>query len=122
MTEINSTQNNDDRWWIAALITVLLLWFLNAFWNPTRAQKLDTIRIDVNNIEKIIEKSTPKSVRYYAVYKDANVSDIVPIGKTVIEYIQLYKQNGIKPSIGLKLKDGRIVSIIKIPKKYAKAR
>lgn len=118
--EINS--NNNDRWWIAALITVLLLWFLNAFWNPTRAQKLDTLQINPSCIEKVIQKQTPKTVRYYAVYNDSDISELIPISKTVLEYMQTCKENGLRPNLGIKFKDGQIVSIIKYKKTYVKTR
>jgi len=113
MTEINSTQNNNDRWWIAAFVTVLLLWLLNAFWNPTRAQKLDTLTISASNIERIIEKKTPKTIRYYALYRDSQIEEIIPIGKSDIQYLEDCKTYDIKPALGIKLKDGKIVSIIR---------
>lgn len=107
---------NSDKWWVAAIITVILLFMLNAF--TARAQKLDTLRANPQCITKVIEKQTPKSVRYYAVYNEGNIQDIIPIGKSVLEYMQICKENGIKPSLGLKLKDGRITSIIKLQRRY----
>ena len=114
--EINS--NNSDKWWIAAIIVTALLFLFSAFWAPARAQKLDTIPIDPTCIGKVIQKQTPKSVRYYAVYNDGEISDIISISKTVVEYWQTCKQNGISPALGIKFKDGQIQSIIKYRKRY----
>lgn len=113
-----SYQNdNNDKWWVAAIIVVIALFMLNAF--SARAQKLDTLRINPSCITKVIEKKTPKSTRYYAVYNDGEkIQDIIPIGKTVLEYVQVCRENQIKPSLGIKLKDGRITSIVKLQRRY----
>jgi len=114
----NEINSNNDKWWVAAIIVTVLMFFLSAFWAPTRAQKLDTIPIDPTCIGKVIQKQTPKSVRYYAVYNDGEVSDIISISKTVLEYFEACKQNGIKPALGIRLKDGQIQSIIKYRRRY----
>lgn len=116
--EINSNPN--DKWWVAAIIVLALLWFVNAFWSPARAQKLDTIQINHTNIQKIVQKSTAKSIRYYAVYEDGTFSDIIPIGKTVIEYLETCKEYNLRPQLGIKLKDGQIVSIVRYKRTFKK--
>ena len=69
----------------------------------------------ISFIQKYITKSTEKSVRIYAVYNDrqSGIADIIPVSKSVYEYIVLCQDNGIKPSLGLRVRNNQIVSIIR---------
>ena len=113
-------ENNNDKWWLAALFVLLLLYVANAFFNPLRAQEAvkDTIPCSIDGIKKYIEKQTPKSVKYYAVYNDGNVQEIIYVSKTTKEYIDMCRENGIRPSLGIQLKNGQIMSIIRYKKRY----
>ena len=89
---------------------------------PTSQQteaKMDTVVLDYGAIKNIFGKtsSSGKSVRYYVVYTYKGEQDITTTGKSVLEYIEICKEAGINPRLALKVKDGRVVSIIKAPSK-----
>jgi hypothetical protein len=42
-----------------------------------------------------------------------NIQDIIPVSKTVYEYIRTAVEYGIQPELGIRLRDGNITSIIK---------
>lgn len=88
----------------------------------TVATQIDTVLCNPANIVKIVEvpNKSGTSTRTYAVYEDKgnNISEIIPVSKTVLEYINLCIENNIKPNLGIKLKNGQIVSIIKYKTKY----
>lgn len=80
---------------------------------------VDTVPCYYDNIKNIVEipSKTGKSVKLYAVYKTPSFEDIIPITKTVCDYIALCKDTGITPALGIKLKDGNPVSIVKYKKR-----
>lgn len=80
--------------------------------------KIDTIPCNAANITKYV--MTDDGKRVYAVYNDKQhgISEIIPVSKTVYEYIVLCEQNGIKPSLAIRLKNNQIFSIIKFKRKY----
>ena len=82
---------------------------------------VDTIACHSECINKFTTTTTAKgTVKVYAVYncKHNGISDLIPVSQTVWEYITLCKQNGIKPSLGIRLRNGQISSIIKYKPKY----
>ena len=115
-------KNNEDKWWLAALLVLLLLYVANAFFNPLRAQKVvdvkDTIPCNTHGIKKVLEKQTPKSIKYYAVYNDGEIQEIIYMSKTTKEYIDMCRENGIRPSLGIQLKNGQILSIVRYKRRY----
>lgn len=90
----------------------------------TQQQKVihqyDTIVCKTNCISKFITSTNGKTERVYAVYTDdeLEISDIIPVSKSVFEYITLCNQNNVKPSLGIKLKDGKIMSLIRTKRTY----
>lgn len=121
---MTTTENNNaDKWWLAALLVLLLLFVANAFFNPLRAQEAvkDTIPCSIECIKKYIEKQTPKSVKYYAVYNSDEIQEIIYVSKTTKEYIDMCRENGIKPSLGIQLKNGQIMSIVRYKRHYGKS-
>lgn len=116
MTIFEQNENNDDKWWIAALVVLMLLW-LAAWFNPLRAQK-DTIPCKVECIKSYLSRQTPKTTHYYVVYKDSTLEEIIPISKSVKDYVEMCKQNGIRPSLGIYLKNGQIMSVVRYKKRY----
>lgn len=80
--------------------------------------KIDTIPCNAANITKYV--MTDDGKRVYAVYNDKQhgISEIIPVSKSVYEYIVLCEQNGIKPSLAIRLKNNQIFSIIKFKRKY----
>ena len=81
----------------------------------------DTVVIKYHNIERIISQTSEKGkTRYYAVYNDKqeNISELIPVPKNVLSYINACKQNNIKPALAVRLKNGIIVGLIRYKTKY----
>lgn len=106
----------DPGFWIGLLIVFGLCFCID----KCKAQQIDTIQCHVEYIQKFVQKKTPKSVRIYAVYidKQQEIADVIPVSKTVYDYISTCKEYGIKPSLGIRIKDGNITSIVKRKRKY----
>ena len=106
---MTNNERLDPGFWIGLFLVVLLIFCTH------RAQKIDTIPCHVACIVKIVQKPTPKSVKYLAVYKCAHmgIQDIIPVSKTVYEYMRTAVEYGIQPELGIRLRDGNITSIIK---------
>lgn len=74
-----------------------------------------------NCIESLISQKSPSGKpRTYAVYnsKKQDISDIIPVSESVYAYLQLCKKHNLSPSLGIKLRNGQIQSIIKVKPKY----
>ena len=112
--------DKNAKWWWAAILTIILLFFANAIWNRASAEevKKDTIPCKSECIIKYIEQQTPKTVRYYVVYKDESIQEIIPVSKSVKDYIEMCHSNGIEPNLGIYLRNGQISSIIRYKRKY----
>lgn len=110
----------EPGFWVGVCIICLLLFLSKCHIHAQKNAVIDTIPCTIECIQKYITKSTEKSVRIYAVYNDkqCGIADIIPVSKSVYEYIVLCQDNGIKPSLGIRLKNGQITSIIKYKPKY----
>ena len=75
-------------------------------------------------IKQIVQKPSAngKSVKYLAVYVDNNInfSEIIPISKSVVDYIETCKQFSIKPTLGIRLRNGVVSSIVRYKIKFVK--
>lgn len=113
-------RNNEPGFWVGVVLICVLLFLSKCHAHAQKNATIDTIPCKVECIQKYITKSTEKSVRIYAVYNDkqSGIADIIPVSKSVYEYIVLCQDNGIKPSLGLKLRNKQIVSIIRFLKLY----
>lgn len=83
--------------------------------------KYDTVRCEARNITNFVEKSTKSgNSRIYAVYRDEknNILDFIPVSLQVYEYIQLCKKYGLEPELGIKLRNKKIYSIVRIRREY----
>lgn len=105
------------------VILGLVLGFTRACAQKTQVvHQYDTIMCNSQHISKYIEQPTAngKSTRVYAVYNDdeMGISDIIPVSKTVLQYIQMCQANNIRPSLGIKLRDGQIQSLIRVKRKW----
>lgn len=84
-------------------------------------EQYDTAIVKYQDIERIVSQTTDEgAVRYYAVYNDKqeNISELIPVSKTVLSYINACKQNQIEPSLAIHLKNGIIVGLIRYKTKY----
>jgi len=104
---------------IVALVLMLLLGTIRCSAQEKQPAVYDTIRCNIECIQKYVTKSTPKTVRMYAVYvdKENNIMDLISVSKTVYDYILMCREYGIEPQLGIKLKNGEVYSIVKLKRK-----
>ncbi len=114
----------DNQWtgWVIALVIIALMLFVTAKCHAGNPVKVDTMVCKVECIQKIVEKPTSsgKSTKFYAVYSDqkAGFSEIIPISKSVVDYINMCKQFSVKPTLGIRLRNGVISSIVRYKIKF----
>lgn len=76
----------------------------------------------VECIKQIVQQpsSNGKTVKYMAVYidKTAGFSEIIPISKSVVDYINMCKQFSVEPTLGIRLRNGVITSIVRYKIKF----
>ena len=102
-------------------ILILVALSLIAIRSCAQTAQYDTVAIKYNSIERIISQTSEKgATRYYAVYNDKqeNISELIPVPKNVLSYINACKQNNIKPALAVRLKNGIIVGLIRYKTKY----
>lgn len=122
-TNICEKPDNHNSGWIIAIIIIMMLLISTAKCHAADPVKIDTMLCKTECIQKIIQQTSPKgTIRYYAVYNDPSIkfSEIIPISKSVMEYIQLCKQYSIKPTLGIKLRNGVVSGIIRYKIKFVK--
>ena len=111
-----TVENQDGpRIVLGGIVALIILLFAVSKCNAQTAQKpqLDTMACNVTCIDKYVEEKTSTGkVRYYAVYNDdkKDISELIPVTQNVMSYIRLCGENNIKPSLGIKLKNGQIQS------------
>ena len=122
-TNICEKPDNHGAGWVIAIIVIMMLLISTAKCHAADPVKIDTMLCKTECIQKIIQQTSPKgTIRYYAVYNDPSIkfSEIIPISKSVMEYIQLCKQYSIKPTLGIKLRNGVVSGIIRYKIKFVK--
>ena len=122
-TNLCEKTDNHNSGWIIAIIIIMMLLISTAKCHAADPVKIDTMLCKTECIQKIIQQTSPKgTIRYYAVYNDPSIrfSEIIPISKSVMEYIQLCKQYSIKPTLGIKLRNGVVSGIIRYKIKFVK--
>ena len=122
-TNLCEKPDNHNSGWIIAIIIIMMLLISTAKCHAADQVKIDTMLCKTECIQKIIQQTSPKgTIRYYAVYNDPSIkfSEIIPISKSVMEYMQLCKQYSIKPTLGIKLRNGVVSGIIRYKIKFVK--
>lgn len=122
-TNICEKPDNHNSGWIIAIIIIMMLLISTAKCHAADPVKIDTMLCKTECIQKIIQQTSTKgTIRYYAVYNDPSIkfSEIIPISKSVMEYMQLCKQYSIKPTLGIKLRNGVVSGIIRYKIKFVK--
>ena len=122
-TNLCEKPDNHNSGWIIAIIIIMMLLISTAKCHAADPVKIDTMSCKTECIQKIIQQTSPKgTIRYYAVYNDPSIkfSEIIPISKSVMEYMQLCKQYSIKPTLGIKLRNGVVSGIIRYKIKFVK--
>lgn len=107
---------------IVAIVVVIILLLLTSKCHAQQKAAIDTMVCKVECIKKLVQKPSAngKTVKYLAVYvdKSAGFSEIIPISKSVVDYIGTCKQFSIEPILGIRLRNGVITSIVRYKIKF----
>ena len=121
---VNKQDNYENLKFMLGFLIVLLILFFSAVrccaQTKTKAQ-IDTMVCHSECIDKYVEATSSNGkVHYYAVYNDTknDISELIPVTQSVMSYITLCNENSIKPSLGIKLRNGQIQSLIKYKPRY----
>lgn len=130
MTTLAYNNNENDPTWLKIVIVftiiIILLGFATVNCSAQAAvvrQKAvyDTVYCNTENIKKFVEIPNERTgkTKIYAVYKDVqnSVDELIPVTQTVYEYINVCKSNGVQPSLGIKLRNNQISSLIRFKPK-----
>lgn len=125
---VSKKNDFEDPRFILGLLIALAILFFSAVrccaQTKTKAQ-IDTMMCHTECIDKYVEAtSSTGKVRYYAVYNDTknDISELISVPQSVMNYIKLCEDNKIKPSLGIKLRNGQINSLIKYKPRYIRKR
>lgn len=107
---------------LVALVVIIILLLLTSKCHAQQKAAIDTMVCKVECIKQIVQKPSDngKTVKYLTVYvdKSAGFSEIIPISKSVVDYISTCKQFSIEPTLGIRLRNGVITSIVRYKIKF----
>lgn len=107
---------------LIALVVIILLLLLTSKCHAQQKAAIDTMVCKVACIKQIVQQpsSNGKTVKYMAVYvdKSAGFSEIIPVSKNVVDYINVCKQFSVEPTLGIRLRNGVITSIVRYKIKF----
>ena len=107
---------------IIAIVVIVILLLMTSKCHAQQKAVIDTMVCKVECIKQIVQQpsSNGKTVKYLAVYvdKSAKFSEVIPISKSVVDYINTCKRFSIEPTLGIKLRNGVISSIIRYKIKF----
>nr|DAE31683.1 MAG TPA: hypothetical protein [virus sp. ctBM815] len=107
---------------LIAIVVIAMLLLLTSKCHAQQKAAIDTMVCKVECIKQIVQQpsSNGKTVKYMAVYvdKSAGFSEVIPISKSVVDYISTCKQFSITPNIGIRLRNGVITSIVRYKIKF----
>lgn len=107
---------------LIALVVIILLLLLTSKCHAQQKATIDTMICKVECIKQIVQQpsSNGKTVKYMAVYADksAGFSEIIPVSKNVVDYINVCKQFSVEPTLGIRLRNGVITSIVRYKIKF----
>lgn len=107
---------------LIALVVIIILLLLTSKCHAQQKAAIDTMVCKVECIKQIVQQpsSNGKTVKYMAVYIDKNIgfSEIIPVSKSVIDYINVCKQFSVEPTLGIRLRNGVITSIVRYKIKF----
>ena len=116
--------DNHGTDWVIAIVIITMLLFVTAKCQAQQKAAIDTMICKVECIKQIVQQpsSNGKTVKYLAVYvdKSAEFSEVVPISKSVVDYINTCKQFSIEPILGIRLRNGVITSIVHYKIKFVR--
>ena len=109
---------------LIALVIVIMLLLMTSKCHAQQKAAIDTMVCKVECIKQIVQQpsSNGKTVKYMAAYidKSTGFSEIIPISKSVIDYINTCKQFSIEPTLGIRLRNGVITSIVRYKIKFVR--
>ena len=107
---------------IIAIVVIVILLLMTSKCQAQQKAVIDTMICKVECIKQIVQQpsSNGKTVKYLAVYvdKSAKFSEVIPISKSVVDYINTCKRFSIEPILGIKLRNGVISSIVRYKIKF----
>ena len=107
---------------LVALVVIIILLLMTSKCHAQQKAAIDTMICKVECIKQIVQKpsSNGKTVKYMAVYvdKSAGFSEIIPVSKSVVDYINVCKQFSLEPTLGIRLRNGVITSIVRYKIKF----
>ena len=107
---------------LIALVIIIILLIMTSKCHAQQKAAIDTMICKVECIKQIVQQpsSNGKTVKYMAVYidKSAGFSEIIPISKSVVDYINVCKQFSVEPTLGIRLRNGVITSIVRYKIKF----
>ena len=107
---------------LIAIVVIAMLLLLTSKCHAQQKAVIDTMICKVECIKQIVQQpsSNGKTVKYMAVYIDKKIgfSEIIPISKSVVDYINVCKQFSVEPTLGIRLRNGVITSIVRYKIKF----
>lgn len=107
---------------LIALVVIIILLLLTSKCHAQQKAAIDTMVCKVECIKQIVQQpsSNGKTVKYMAVYIDKKIgfSEIIPVSKNVVDYINVCKQFSVEPTLGIRLRNGVITSIVRYKIKF----
>lgn len=107
---------------LIAIVVIMILLFMTSKCHAQQKAVIDTMVCKVECIKQIVQKPSAngKTVKYLAAYidKSAGFSEVIPISKSVVDYIGTCKQFSIEPTLGIRLRNGVITSIVRYKIKF----
>jgi hypothetical protein len=107
---------------IIAIVVIVILLLMTSKCHAQQKAVIDTMVCKVECIKQIVQQpsSNGKTVKYLAVYvdKSAKFSEVIPISKSVVDYINTCKRFSIEPTLGIRLRNGVISSIVRYKIKF----
>lgn len=107
---------------IIAIVVIAILLLMTSKCHAQQKAVIDTMVCKVECIKQIVQQpsSNGKTVKYLAVYvdKSAKFSEVIPISKSVVDYINTCKRFSIEPTLGIRLRNGVISSIVRYKIKF----
>ena len=116
-TNLCEEPDNHGSGWVIAIVIITMLLFVNEKCHAQQKAAIDTMVCKVECIKQIVQQPSAngKDVKYLAAYidKSAGFSEVIPISKSVVDYINTCKQFSIEPTLGIRLRNGVITSIVR---------
>ena len=107
---------------LIALVVIIILLLLTSKCHAQQKAAIDTMVCKVECIKQIVQQpsSNGKTVKYMALYIDKKIgfSEIIPVSKSVVDYINICKQFSVEPTLGIRLRNGVITSIVRYKIKF----